>query len=428
MVSTVTSLSALLIGFAMLCLGHGLNNTLLGVRSVQEGFPDWAIALMTSSYFAGFLLGTRLSTLVLERVGHIRTFATFASIASAASLAYLLALHEWGWITVRFVYGMCMAANYVALESWLNGLSDRSTRGSVLSVYMMVNFLSLGAAQGLMLLGDAGSHELFLVVSILMSLALVPVSISRRQPPHIGAGGHVSLRLLKRMNRPAMLGVTGLGLALGAYWGLGAAYLSRAGMGPEAVARFLGAGFLGGLILQWPLGRLSDQFDRRIVLAGTLLLAFTSSGLIGAQLMLNWKLPPAVLMTLALLYGGSSYTLYSMLVALANDYLGPEDLVGACAGLIMLQAIGSLVGPFLVAGFALFLGPSALFIVSAAIYAVVLVGIATDFRQRPHQPEATHTHFTAVPRTSAMIAELDERGDSEGDEVPANPEPTARPA
>ncbi len=410
MVGTVTSLFALLVGFAMLCLGHGLNNTLLGIRSVQEGFPDWAIALMTSSYFAGFLIGTRVSTLVLARVGHIRTFATFASIASAASLAYLLALNETGWIAVRFIYGMCMAANYVSLESWLNGLADRSNRGSVLSVYMMVNFLALGGAQGLVVIGDPSSHELFLVVSILMSLALVPVSISRRQPPHLGTGGHVSLQLLRRMNRPAMIGVGGLGMALGAYWGLGAAYLSRAGMGSAEVASFLAAGFIGGLVFQWPLGRLSDRLDRRIVLAGTLLLAIVTSAVLGIVIHRPGDFPAALMLGLALVYGGSSYTLYSMLVALANDYLAPEELVGSCAALIMLQAIGSLLGPFLVAGLALLSGPAALFLASASIYALVLVGIVVDYRRQPHQPEATHTTFTAVPRTCAVIAELDERG------------------
>ena len=223
MTSTLVSVSALLVGFAMLCLGHGLNNTLLGVRAVSEGFDDWVLAMMSSAYFAGFIVGARLSTVVLARVGHIRSFSAFASTASAVSIAYLLILSETGWIGLRFLYGMCMAACYVSLESWLSGLSDRSNRGRVLAVYMIVNFTALASGQWLLMLGDSGQYELFLVVSILVSLSLVPLSVSRRQPPTLGSAAELNLSLLLKMNRAAVIGVVGLGLSLGAYWGLGAA-------------------------------------------------------------------------------------------------------------------------------------------------------------------------------------------------------------
>lgn len=406
MVSTLTSLSALLTGFALLCLGHGLNNTLLGVRSVHENFADWTIALMTSAYFAGFIVGTRICTIVLSQVGHIRCFATFASIASAVSIAYLLLLNEAGWIGMRFLYGLCMAANYVTLESWLNALATRRNRGSVMSVYMMVNFLALAAGQWLLLLGQAESHELFLVVSILVSLALVPVSVSKRQAPSIGETMHTDFALLRGMNRAAVIGIIGLGIALGSYWGLGAAYLSRVGMSSADIARFLSAGFLGGLLFQWPLGYLSDRLDRRLVISATLVMAICASTGIGLAMLAGQANVTTGLFVLAFLYGGSCYTLYSLFMALANDFLEADQLVAACAGMIMLHAGGALAGPFLIALFTPAIGPAALFLVSGAVYVGMLLLTGRDYLAQRTMPEATHAHFAAMPRTGPVAAEM----------------------
>ncbi len=407
MVSTITSLSALFTGFALLCLGHGLNNTLLGVRAVEENFSGWTIAWMTSAYFAGFIAGTRISTVVLASVGHIRCFSAFASMASAVSLAYLLVISEPGWVVMRFLYGLCMAAIYVSLESWLSALSNRANRGSIMSVYMIINFGALSAGQLLMLVDTPGGHELFLVVSILISLALVPVSVSNRLTPRMGESAHMNFPLLLRMNRAAVIGVIGLGLSLGSYWGLGPAYLSRAGMSAGDVARFLSAGFIGGLLLQWPLGILSDRVDRRVVISGTLVLAMVASVLIAWMLgsdPVGWS---QVLVIVAFFFGGSCYTLYSLFVSLANDFLEAGDMVAACAGLIMLQALGALFGPMLVMPLAQAFGPAALFLFFAVIQLFMLGMTLRDYLLHRVIPAATHSHFAAMPRTGPLAAELE---------------------
>ena len=196
MFSTILSISALLASFAILCVGHGLQNTLLGVRATLEHYPEWVTGVMMSGYFLGFLFGTSLCSRLVPVVGQIRTFAAFASVASAISLLHALFVNEITWVLLRFVYGVCIAGLYMVIESWLNALSTKQNRGQVLSVYMVLSFLGLALGQLLVFVAEPSDYRLFAIVSICESFALVPLTLSKAKQPEALPSEHFSLKRL----------------------------------------------------------------------------------------------------------------------------------------------------------------------------------------------------------------------------------------
>ncbi len=409
MVSTLQSVSALLVSFGVLCVGHGLNNTLLGVRAGIEGYPAWVLGVMTSGYFAGFVLGARLCARLLPGIGHIRAFSAFASLASAVSLFHLLFLDPVAWIVLRALYGICIAGLYVVIESWLSALSERRYRGRVLSVYMVINFLCLAAGQGLFFVGSADGFELFILVSVAISLALVPLTVSRSRQPELSGSEHFGIRRLFHASPLGAGGCLVVGMIGGSFWGLTALYLTRSGIEAGQVAVVTGVGFVGGLIFQWPLGMLSDRFDRRHTIAGALGVATLCAAAI-ALLMAAGNLHFYALCALMLVFGGCSYTLYSLFIALANDFLEPQHLVSASGDLITMHAIGAIIGPLLASAAMAVLGLHALFGYLSLVAAVLLALTIVNVLRGRRAPARTTGEFVSLPRTAATLLELDPRG------------------
>jgi len=408
--STLASLLALLVSYAILCLGHGLNNTLLGVRAIHEGFPDWVIGVMMSSYFLGFLIGAHVAGRMIPVVGQIRVFAAFASLASAVSLMHVLNLNQFTWIVLRFVYGMSIATLYVVIEGWLSTLSTRENRGKLLAVYMIINFACLSLGQLLMLSATPQSFTLFAVVSILISVALVPLTLSKSKQPESGHSEDFGYRRLFEISPLATLGCFSTGLTMGAFWGLGAAYFSRMGLSPDNAAIALSVAFLGGLLFQWPIGALSDHFDRRV----TISFVVVSSALVclGFVVLIDDVAHQLSndLLILSFFFGGFSYTLYSLYIALANDFLQPAQAVKASGGLISIHAVGAILGPTLTSLLmSSSIGNKGLFgFIGAINGGMFLLAVYQLYRGRTI-PESTHEAFICLPKTTATLLELDPR-------------------
>lgn len=409
MFSTIYSVSALLISFSILCLGHGLNNTLLGMRATLEHYPEWVTGLMMSGYFLGFIFGTNLCARLIPIIGQIRTFAAFASIASSISLLHALFVNEVTWILLRIVYGICIAGLYMVIEIWLNVLSDKKNRGSILSVYMTINFLSLALGQIFVFTAEPSEFILFAVVSVLISISLVPLTISKTKQPENIISEHFSFKRLFIISPLATIGCISTGLTAGAFWGLGAVYFIQIGLPSSSVAMLIAATCIGGLICQWPIGYCSDRFGRRVTIATVLFLSIMVCAQIifliqGKVVELN-----TMLILLALFFGGFSYTLYSLFIALANDFLEPRFLVKASGGLLSFHAIGAIFGPILASLFMFYIGNNGLFIFIGLVNAVTftLAVIRTIIGRKI--PEATTESFVSMPRTGAVIIELDPR-------------------
>lgn len=257
-------LTALLLGVALLLTGSGLLGTLLAVRGDQAGFDARALGLIMSGYFAGFFLGTFFAPPLIRRIGHIRAFAFYAALAAIAVLLHPIWLNAWGWGLLRLVTGAALVGLYTVIESWLNAEPDARRRSRVFSVYMAINLSALALGQVLLTIGDAGAPAMFTLTAILICAAVMPVMTTRLIPPEVPHVSRLRLKTLYALAPVATIGAGLSGLAMGAFWGLLPVYANRIGLDADGVAMFMLTAIVGGAVLQWPIGRISDGHDRRI--------------------------------------------------------------------------------------------------------------------------------------------------------------------
>ncbi len=334
---------ALLFGVGFMMLGNGLQGTLLGLRATYEGFPTFITGIMMSGYFVGVFLGSIFAPKLVARVGHIRVFAALASAASIAILIHGLYINPVTWTCMRLLTGVCYAGVYVVTESWLNDRASNETRGKLLSVYMVITTLGLGGGQFLLNLADPIDIDLFVLVSVVVSFGLIPILLTARPAPSIHLSGKMTLRQLFKASPLGVISNALTGVAHGTIFGLGAVYAGRKGFSTELVSIFMASFLLGGLLFQWPLGLLSDRYDRRSVMA---VMAVVTVCLVFGVLFT----PPGSVMffVVILLIGGTSIPMYPLCIAYANDRLEPEQIVAASGSMVMVSGIGLSTGPILV--------------------------------------------------------------------------------
>ncbi|HKJ22171.1 MAG TPA: MFS transporter, partial [Gammaproteobacteria bacterium] len=266
MMTMVSSVFSLLLGLGILLIGSGCLGTLLGMRATVEHFPEMVTGLIMSSYFLGFVAGAYFCPPMINRVGHIRTFAAMAAVASAVVLIHALVVDPLAWAVLRFVTGVCSVGLFMVIESWLNSQSSNQRRGQVFAVYMTVNMVAMAAGQYLILINDIRTYVPFAVITILYSLSLVPVALTRVLEPAPVAAPALRLHYLFGKSPLGVLGTLIAGLVSGAFWGMGAVFAKLMGLPNHWIAGFMSAVIMGGAVLQLPIGRLSDHRDRRVVL------------------------------------------------------------------------------------------------------------------------------------------------------------------
>jgi len=355
--STVSSCWALLLGVSLIMLANGLQGTLLGVRATLEGFPTAATGLVMTSYFVGFLFGSVIVPRFVRNVGHIRVFAALASMASAAVLAHPVFVDASAWVVLRVVSGFCYAGLYVVVESWVNDAATNETRGQLLSVYMVVAGSSMGLGQLLLNTASPQSYVLFVLISVLVSLSLVPISLSVSRAPSFHAPSTVSIKELYRASPLGVFGAFGVGLAHGALFGMGPVFARQIGLALNEISIFMATALLGGLLAQWPIGWLSDTLDRRKVITGvTLVAALTAAAIAIGHNGGNYRL-----FGLVCLFGGTTIPLYSLVLAHTNDFLSRPQIVAASSTMVLVAGVGLATGPMLVAWSMSVAGPYALF-------------------------------------------------------------------
>ncbi len=364
----------LLAGMAMLMVGNGLLVSLLGVRAANEGFANLITGLIMSSYFAGFFAGTWLTPRIIENVGHVRVFAALASIASVAALVHSLWIDPISWIAMRALAGFSFAGLYVVAESWLNAGSGNETRGRLLAIYMLTQYSGLAIGQLLLIAADPDGFVLFIIASIAVSVALVPILLSPRPAPHFETASPLGLRELIRISPLGAAATVVNGLTQGAFFSLGAVYATRIGMNVSGVAVFMAAVTLGGSLLQWPIGRFSDAIDRRQVIA------LVSFGAAAACVTAGVLAPSSFLglIVASAIFGGLALPVYSLSVAHTHDHLKPDQIVAASSGLVVLFGTGSILGPLLASGAMELSGPSGFFWYLTAVTG--FLGVFTLYR------------------------------------------------
>jgi len=400
-ISVFRSIFSLLLSYGLLLLANGLFNSLLGLRATLEGVSTSWLGFIMASYFLGLLLGGLFAGRIVARVGHIRAFAVFASLMSTTALLHPLFLEVSYWMLLRLVSGFCMAGLIIVTESWLNDATPSHQRGGVLSSYMMVNYMAAGCGQFLLNVGDVGQFELFSVASIIFSLALIPVLLTKQSAPTIAADSKLSFDLLAKVGPLAILGVFVAGASNASVHAFAPVYALEVLGDTRLIPQFTATLLISGLLLQWPLGRLSDRIGR-----GWLMMFVPICISISAIfVILATHYAPDLIWYAVACYGAFLFTLYSIAVALINDIVGPELRVKIAGAILIVYGLGAISGPIVVGPLIDLIGVQALFIASV-ITSSLLAGLAVYRRVyqaifvRPVQP------FVAEPSNQYSSKEL----------------------
>lgn len=402
MFSTLRLVSSLLTAIAFLMIGAGGLSTIIAFRMGVADYPSVVVGGVTSMFYVGVVLGTGYCHKLISEIGHIRAFAGLGSLMSAATLAHALTPDPWVWGTLRFVVGFATVGMFMCTESWLNEKSSNEIRGQVFSLYQVVLYLGQGAGQFLINIPDQFGSVLFILTSILMSLAILPVAMTRVSAPELPKPVRFRLGRLWGISPTGMTTSFASGAIMGAFYGLGALFAQRAGLNTAATSQFMGVVIIGGLILQWPIGKLSDSFDRRRVMVGvSIATALVCYALMGKDVSNGYGL-----LALGALFGGLSFTLYPLAVAYANDYVEPDDRVPAAGGLMMAYGIGAAMGPSLGSLAMDAFGAGGLF-AFIGFLAVMLTGfVMWRMTQRQSLPNFEQGDYQAMQRTSQIVYEM----------------------
>lgn len=409
MLGMLKTVAALLLSVALLLLANGLFSTLLAVRMTAEGFSTALAGLVGAAYFAGLVAGSLIAHKLVERVGHIRTFAALASLISALAMAHAIFVDPLVWAALRGLTGICMAGVFVVTESWLNGAATNQTRGQMLSAYLITTYLALGLGQFLLTAYDPTSFVLFSLASILFSVSLVPLALDRQASPTPVQPARFSFAKLYRISPLGVVGCLASGVLTGAFYGLGPIFAAEMGLSLAGISAFMSATILGGLVLQWPVGKLSDRFDRRSVLVAVLVAVALVSLAVVPALGLSFEL----LLAVAALHGGLSFVVYPLSVAHTNDHISADDLVPASAGLLIAYGIGAALGPLGASQAMEMAGPAALYY-TLAVTALLVAGFGLyRMTRRPAPAVEDQGPFVPLTRMTGLAAELDPRGEAD---------------
>ena len=394
---------ALFLGMFMLMVGNGLQGTLLGLRGDQEGFSTFALSIVMSGYFVGFLFSSKVTPELIRRVGHVRVFAALGSTISAVLIMYPVLVEPWAWTVGRIIIGFCFCGVYITAESWLNDASSNETRGKALSIYMMVQMVGIVFAQYIVSQGDVGGFTLFIIPSILVSMAFAPILLSIRPTPQFAQTKPLSIKRLIKASPLGFMGMFLLGGVFASQFGMSAVYGSQVGLTVGQISLFVSAIYIAALVAQYPIGWASDKIDRRI-----LILWISMIG--GAGSLIAFFIPGnfTIILISAAILGGTSNPLYALLIAYTNDYLEREDMAAASGGLLFINGLGAIAGPLIVGTMMEKLGANAFWLFTGVL--MFLVGFYAMYRMTRRSradQEFEQTTYTAVSAaTSAVLVEV----------------------
>ena len=386
----------LLLGVMLLMVGNGVQGSLLGIRGAYEGFTTFQLSVIMSSYFVGFLGGSRLAPEMIRRVGHVRVFSALGSMISAVLILYPLLVDWTAWSLMRVLIGFCFSGIYVTAESWLNNTASNETRGQALSLYMIVQMLGIIASQGLLSLGDPAGYALFIIPSVLVSLAFMPILLAATPAPTFDTIQPMSFRALFRISPLGCVGMLLTGGVYSAMFGMASVYGAMSAMTIGQIASFVAAMYVGGLLLQYPIGWASDRLDRR-----GLVLWLSVAGAVVMGLATVIKLPFGFELGVALLLGGIINPLYSLLIAHTNDFLTKEEMPAASAGLIFLNGFGAIFGPLSLGWIMQQVGAKGYFLFIGILFAA-LAGYAGWRMTRRAGPAHTGGYAGLTPTASSL--------------------------
>jgi MFS family permease len=395
MVKNLRPIASLLLAAALMLAGNGAQFTLLPLRGQAEGFSTLALGVMGSAYYVGFVAGCLLGPYVILRAGHIRAFAALVAIAAATTLAYALALEPIAWSGFRLVTGFALAGFYLTLESWLNDGATNDTRGLVMSAYVTINYIAVVAGQMLITAYPVERDGAFLVAAMLSALAIVPVALTRSAQPAPITLFRFQPRVLYTAAPVALIASFAIGMANGAFWALGPVSAAGSGLDHNAVAVFMSIAVLAGALVQWPVGRLSDRIDRRLVLLALL----TGAAVTGVMLWL-FAATGTLMLVFGFLFGALALPCYSLAAAHAYDKTPAYTMVATAATVLLANGLGSVIGPLAATAFITPESPRRLFLFTALIQAALPAYVLYRTRVQASPIEVDKTSFDLATTAS----------------------------
>ncbi|MFT5043461.1 MAG: MFS family permease [Porticoccaceae bacterium] len=358
---------ALMLGMLLLMLGNGLQGTLLGVRGSLENIDSSTMGYIMAGYFLGFLGGSQVTPLMLKRVGHVRVFAALGSLVSAAFVLYAAIVDPIAWWLLRVLVGFCFSGIYVVAESWLNHSTTSQSRGKALSLYMMVQMAGMVLGQLLLNIADPGGYNLFVLITVLVSISFAPMLLTASASAPLQTSARaMPLKELIKTSPLACFGILLLGGIYAVLYAMSPVYATERGLSIAQTSYFITGIFLGGMLFQYPIGWLSDKFDRRYLIIGV-----TAGGSLVALFGLYFGDTFTALLVTAVALGGLCNPLYSLLVAYANDHLEYDQMASAAGGLLFINGCGAMTGPIIVGAAMTHLGIEWFFIILVLLLSAI---------------------------------------------------------
>lgn len=406
----IRPLIPLLVTAGILIGGNGLQGTFISLRALEEGFSASMIGVIGTGYNIGFAIGCIYVTRVIREIGHIRTFSALAAIASAASICMVLFIHPTSWFIMRLLQGICFAGLFAVVESWLNARVDNSTRARTLSIYRFVDLGSVTLAQFVIPAVGIDGFQLFAIISMALTLSLVPISFADRSSPSAPEAVRFDIKALWNVSPLATVGCIVVGLTNSSFRSLGPVYAEGIGLTITAIATFMSVGIFAGVVLQYPLGHYSDKLDRRLIILVATFGAFAAGLFIalvaGSNAWLNY--------IGIFIFGAFAMPLYSLCSAHANDHAAPGQHALVSAGTLFFWSLGAIIGPLFASVMLDHFGPKALFYYTAGVLFLFMVYTLQRMLAREGVPTGRRwMRFRSLLRTSAYFAKLADTPPSE---------------
>ena len=387
----------LLLGILLLMVGNGMQGTLLGIRGQIEGISTTQMSVVMAAYFGGFLLGSRVVPGMIQKVGHVRVFAALGSLISSLLILYAVAPHWLAWALMRLMIGFCFSGVYITAESWLNASATNDTRGQAMSAYMIVQMLGIISAQLLMNTADPAGYLLFVIPSVLVSLSFLPILLSTQPAPQFSTMKRMSFGKLFRVSPLGCVGIFLMGGVFSALFGMASVWGSSKGLTVTEISAFVAAIYFGGLVLQYPIGWLSDHSDRRMIV-----LCLSVAGFVAC--FAAYQLDPGIwgLLLAAALVGGVANPIYSVLLAYTNDFLDASDMAAASAGLLFINGVGAMTGPLITGWVMSIMGPDGFWIYIGLL--LVMLAAYTGWRRTRRAAPAQDQNFAVIAPSATTVA------------------------
>ena len=400
MFGTIVSSWALFTGFGLIMLAHALQGTLLNVNAVFFNFSDFEIGYVFSGYFIGYLFSSIQCPKLIKNVGHIRVFAAFASLGSIAILLHWIVINPIAWLIFRMITGFSFAAIYIVCESWLNDRADNKSRGQLIGFYMIVLYFSTSAGGMLVNLRATTDAHLFILTSLLISLALVPILLTKKPAPDFSTPRFLSLKELYLKSPMAFVGSFSIGMVYSALFGLMGVFGAKIGLSIFQISILVFVNMFVGAIFQYPVGKISDKYDRRTILLSLNLIAIASLVFIYLLGSLSFNL----LLVFIGIHSAVSLPYYAVIISHMNDFLEKDEIVSGSSTLTLVNALGMVMGPMLASGFMAYFGAYGYFLYMIVIYC--LVAPYNFFRIRVGRTSNIYEENTPsmiVPRTASPV-------------------------